>query len=191
MKRISMALAVGSMVLLGGATACASTGGGAAAAGVKPAAQTAGSGGQQPEIVEVPAAVKVPGAAKHIGTFQGRGVQIYGCTNGAWTLVQPAAIISDGGKPIALHSKGPVWTSTVDGSTVAATAVPGAAVQHPDAVPELLLKADTTSGKGLFANVTFVQRLNTKGGLAPKGACAAGDQTATPYTADYAFWAAN
>ncbi|SEP51621.1 DUF3455 domain-containing protein [Amycolatopsis saalfeldensis] len=190
MKRISMALAVGSMVLLGGATACASTDGSTAAgagAGVKPVAQTAGA----PEIVEVPAAVKVPGAARHLGTYQGKGVQIYGCTNGAWTLAQPAAIISDGGKPIALHSKGPVWTSTVDGSTVAATAVPGAAVPHPDAVPELLLKADTTSGKGLFANVTFVQRLNTKGGLAPKGACAAGDQTATPYTADYAFWAAS
>ncbi|QRP44387.1 DUF3455 domain-containing protein [Amycolatopsis sp. FDAARGOS 1241] len=200
MKRISLALAAGSMILLGGATACSSAAAGSAtpdtaakpAVGAPAGAQSGTQQGTQdgaPEVIAAAAQVQVPPGAKRVATFHGEGVQIYGCTNGAWTLIQPAAIMSEGDKAVALHSKGPVWTSTVDGSTVAATAVPGKAVQHPDAIPELLLKADQTTGKGVFGDVTYVQRLATKGGLAPKGSCTAGQQTATPYSAEYAFWA--
>ncbi|MEU4670584.1 DUF3455 domain-containing protein [Amycolatopsis sp. NPDC023774] len=203
MKRISLALAAGSMILLGGATACSSASGAAAADPGAPAKAAAGaqSGtqaqdqtgtqGGTPEVIAAPAQVQVPPGNKRVATFHGEGVQIYGCTDGAWTLIQPAAIMSDNGKAVALHSKGPVWTSTVDGSTVAATAVPGKAVQHADAIPEILLKSDQDTGKGVFGTVTYVQRLATKGGLAPKGACTTGQQTSTPYSAEYAFWAAN
>lgn len=45
---------------------------------------------------------------------------------------------------------------------------------------------------GTFADTTFIQRLNTTGGLAPAAAtCNAstvGTQAEIPYTADYAFW---
>ncbi|HKN52807.1 MAG TPA: DUF3455 domain-containing protein, partial [Amycolatopsis sp.] len=37
---------------------------------------------------------------------------------------------------------------------------------------------------------TFVQRLNTQGGLAPAGSCAAGAQIGVRYSADYKFWVA-
>jgi hypothetical protein len=48
------------------------------------------------------------------------------------------------------------------------------------------------AGGKLLANVTFVQRLNTKGGLAPTTGCAAstdvGKQALVPYSADYVFF---
>ena len=69
----------------------------------------------------------------------GEGVQIYGSTNGAWTMIQPAAKLSKHGRPAAIHSKGPAWTSTVDDSTVGAAAVTNA--PKGGAIPQLLLKA--------------------------------------------------
>jgi hypothetical protein len=82
-----------------------------------------------------------------------------------------------------------VWTSTVDGSTVGAAAVANS--PQPDAIPLLLLKANLNTGDGMFGKVTYVQRLNTRGGVAPAGTCAAGAQTAVRYSADYAFWVAS
>ena len=141
-----------------------------------------------PQQVQIPDAVKVPSGNKLVGSFEGHGVQIYQCTNNSWTLFQPAAIISDNGNPIALHSKGPVWISTIDGSEVSATPVPSAMVNHDDAIPELLLKATEHHGAGQFGAVSYVQRLATKGGLAPKGPCADGAQVSVPYSASYLFY---
>ncbi|MFE0026496.1 DUF3455 domain-containing protein [Amycolatopsis sp. NPDC059021] len=172
-KRIMVALATGTLVLAGGTAAYASS------------SDTTAETGHR-----VPSAIAVPDGNKRVATYRGEGVQIYGCANGAWSLIQPAATLFSHGRAVALHSKGPVWTSTVDGSTVGAAAVPGAAVQHPGAVPELLLKANQNLGDGVFGKVTYVQRLNTRGGVAPAGACTTGAQTAVRYSADYAFWAA-
>ncbi|WP_037303552.1 DUF3455 domain-containing protein [Amycolatopsis orientalis] len=176
MKRATVTIAIGALLLGSGASAYAAT---------NPIDVQAG-GKQRP----VPEAVKVPDGNTRVATYRGEGVQIYGCANGAWTLIQPAATLSHHGRAIALHSKGPVWTSTVDGSTVGAAAVPGASSPRPNAVPEVLLKANLNSGDGIFGKITYVQRLDTRGGLAPAGACTAGAQTASRYSADYAFWAA-
>ena len=40
-----------------------------------------------------------------------------------------------------------------------------------------------------LVNATWVQRLNTSGGVAPAGTCTPGDTIAVPYT-DYVFWKA-
>ncbi|WP_284743589.1 DUF3455 domain-containing protein [Amycolatopsis sp. RTGN1] len=165
MKRMTVALAVGALVLGGAATASAT-----------------------PAPATVPEAIKVPAGNHTIATYAAEGVQIYGCTAGAWTLIQPAAVLSKHGKPVALHSKGPVWTSIVDGSTVGAAAVANS--PRDGAIPELLLKANLNTGDGIFGKVTYVQRLNTRGGLAPAGTCTDGAQTAVRYSADYAFWVA-
>jgi hypothetical protein len=165
MKRMTVALAVGALVLSGAATASAAT-----------------------AAPKAPAAVKVPDGNRPLATYFGDGVQIYGCASGAWALIQPAAVLSRHGQPVAIHSKGPVWTSTVDGSTVGAAAA--ATSPREGAIPELLLKANLNSGTGVFGKVTYIQRLNTRGGVAPAGACAEGAQTAVHYTADYAFWVA-
>jgi hypothetical protein len=97
-------------------------------------------------------------------------------------------VLSRHGKPVALHSKGPVWTSIVDGSTVGAAAAANA--PREGAIPELLLKANLNTGDGVFGKVTYIQRLNTRGGVAPAGTCTDGAQTAVRYSADYAFWVA-
>ncbi|WP_199443171.1 DUF3455 domain-containing protein [Umezawaea beigongshangensis] len=130
----------------------------------------------------------VPAGNQVLTSLRGTGVQVYRCTSGAWTFVEPAAILTDRGRTVGLHSRGPRWASLRDGSTVSATAV--ANVPRTGAVPELLLKATGTEGGGVFGRVTFVQRLATRGGLAPTGACAEGASTAVPYVADYVFYGA-
>ncbi|MGH6631491.1 MAG: DUF3455 domain-containing protein, partial [Burkholderiales bacterium] len=37
----------------------------------------------------------------------------------------------------------------------------------PTAIPWLLLQTVTTDGSGPFSSVTYIQRVNTKGGLVP------------------------
>jgi hypothetical protein len=70
---------------------------------------------------------------------------------------------------------------------------------RPDAVAWLLLKesgvaAGPTGGNGL-TNTTFIQRLNTVGGLAPATGCSAfedlGHKAFVPYSADYFFYKAS
>ncbi|MFF1630399.1 DUF3455 domain-containing protein [Streptomyces sp. NPDC058272] len=39
-----------------------------------------------------------------------------------------------------------------------------------------MLTATATRGSGVFDSVSYVQRLNTRGGLAPSGACSQGAQ---------------
>ena len=95
------------------------------------------------------------------------------------------------------------WQSSFDSSRVWAQksqAIPAGSdpvsCPHSGSIACLLLKsvgnlAGPTGGK-LFATTTFVQRLNTQGGLAPATGCAvAGDvgkQTLVPYSADYYFF---
>ena len=58
-------------------------------------------------------------------------------------------------------------------------------------IPALLLQAIVTTGGSdgdRLSGTTWVQRLNTSGGVAPAGACTPGDTIAVPYTADYVFW---
>ncbi|MGE5110323.1 MAG: DUF3455 domain-containing protein [Acidobacteriaceae bacterium] len=65
---------------------------------------------------------------------------------------------------------------------------------NANAIPCLRLQsvgneAGPTGGK-LLANVTFVQRLYTKGGTAPTTACTVGQTQLQPYEADYYFFKA-
>ena len=133
-------------------------------------------------------AVQVPSGNKLAAKFYAKGVQTYTCTAGAWKSLEPAATLADRlGRAVALHSRGPIWVSTVDGSAVEAAPVDGARNDVPGAVPELLLKAKSTRGAGVFAGVSYVQRLATKGGVAPAGGCQEGAQTSVQYEALYTF----
>jgi hypothetical protein len=180
MKLIALSTTCGAIAIVAGLAACSS-----AHPPVPSSSKTAA-----PQQVQIPDAVKAPPDDKLAGSFEGHGVQIYRCTSNSWTLSQPAAIISDNGNPIAFHSKGPVWISTIDGSEVSATPVPNATVSHDDAIPELLLKATENHGAGQFGSVTYIQRLATKGGLPPKSRCADGAQVSVPYSASYLFYIA-
>ena len=140
--------------------------------------------------VDVPAALKVPDGNRLTGVFSAEGVQVYTCTDGVWKLLEPAATLwaknDHSRRTVALHSRGPVWVSTVDGSAVNAAAL----VTSPKAgtIPELLLKSTATRGTGVFADVSYIQRLNTRGGVAPSTACTGAEQTSVPYSATYTFY---
>jgi hypothetical protein len=137
--------------------------------------------------VTVPAKLAVPTGQRVVATLKvDHGAQVYACARGAWTLKEPAAVLTSGTEEV-LHTAGPSWISTTDGSAV--TGAPSAMVAVPGAVPELLLRATAHRGNGLFGPVDYIQRLATQGGVAPAGACADGTQQAVPYTAQYRFYA--
>lgn len=144
---------------------------------------------------KTPEAIAVPEGQHQAFELEARGVQIYRCNAAgdaapAWTLEAPdAELRTKQGKPAGSHGAGPNWTSS-DGSKVNASKLRAAEVD-PKAVPWLLLQATTHEGNGRMANVSFIQRLNTQGGLAPSTGCDAahlGATTRVPYSATYAFY---
>jgi Protein of unknown function (DUF3455) len=93
------------------------------------------------------------------------------------------------------------WLSSLDTSAVWARLRPDGSSTDPNfvaagAIPWLLLEKVGTqlgpTGGDLLAHTTFVQRLNTSGGVAPSSGCStSGNVGATalvPYTADYYFY---
>jgi Protein of unknown function (DUF3455) len=128
------------------------------------------------------------------------GTQNYTCqstaTGIAWTLVAPAAVlVDDKGKQIMTHYAGPTWQAR-DGSTVMGARMKGVTMD-PTAIPWLLLRKTSTSmgpdGGDRLTSTTFIQRVNTTGGLAPATGCDAahlGAAVNVPYEADYFFYRA-
>ena len=128
------------------------------------------------------------------------GVQKYTCQpNGTWLFTDPEAILyktTGVAKPIGTHflnfaTGRPVWRLK-DGSSVDAARTQTGSGGTGN-IPWLLLQAVvTTAGPDgdRLAATTWVQRLNTSGGVAPAGTCTPGDQIAVPYSADYFFWRA-
>ena len=136
----------------------------------------------------VPPEIQVPPGNTLRAEFDARGVQVYQCTSGAWSFLEPAAVLSSQALS-AIHFRGPSWESTDDGSLVEARAVASSPV--PGSIPQLLLQATRTRGDGIFGGVTYIQRLNTTGGVAPTTACTTGQTQGVPYTADYLFYVAS
>ena len=143
----------------------------------------------------------VPKGVSQFLVAHAKGVQIYKCTASGWTFDHPeATLVGDNGKEIIQHSAGPTWQAK-DGSKVVA-AVEERATPDATAIPWLRLKATSTaagSGGDRLVATTFIQRVNTKGGVAPAptdptnpcNASTVGKQQArVDYKADYYFWKA-
>ena len=61
----------------------------------------------------------------------------------------------------------------------------------PTAIPWLKLKSVENSGSGRFRDVTFIQRVNTTGGLKPTvPGSFVGEEARVSYTAEYFFYRA-
>ena len=149
---------------------------------------------------DVPVALQVPVGQRVAMRLQGEGEQLYSCRADArdpsafaWAFVAPQAALRDvTGKVVGRHYGGPTWEST-DGSKVQGTVVAQEAAPDPQAIAWLLLRATTNSGSGMFARVTSIQRLHTKGGKPPAQPCGAAQlnqQIGTAYTAEYVFYVA-
>jgi hypothetical protein len=140
--------------------------------------------------VAVPEALAVPPDMQLILSTHAEGAQVYACSpDSAWTLKGPDAVLFDEkGNQIGKHYAGPSWELS-DGSLVTGEAVAKDAGPDSFAVPWLLLKIKTNSGKGLLGKAGLAQRIETKGGLAPKESCKPGDETRSAYSATYRFFA--
>ena len=160
----------------------------------------------------VPADIQVDASSEAFLLGRGVGTQNYVCQPStslgrvAWTLFTPqATLFSDLDEQLTTHffSPNPVeggivrvtWEDSRDTSIVWGLVI-GSAVVTPDAIPWLLVqKAGTQvgpTGGATLSQTTFIQRVNTTGGLAPATGCDqlkdVGRKRFVPYTANYFFF---
>jgi hypothetical protein len=160
----------------------------ATAAIVSPGASAEVTAAPAAATASVPPAIEVPAGNVLSRSMAAIGTQNYRCTNGAWALVEPSAVLGGVSPTLAaaIHYRGPTWQSVQDGSAIEADRVAG--VDNPGSIQLLLLKGKNPRGKGVFTRVSFIQRLKTTGGVAPAGACTEGDERGVRYTAEYRFF---
>jgi hypothetical protein len=143
-------------------------------------------------------APRPPDGQKVLLKALGKGVQIYGCKVTAadpgkfdWSFKAPEADLTNkDGKKIAKHYAGPTWEAN-DGSKVVGEVLKRVDAPRPGAVPWLLLKAKTNEGTGTFARVTYIQRVDTEGGVAPTAGCDqahVNTEARVAYSANYYFY---
>lgn len=147
-----------------------------------------------------PAAVSVPAGHSAVMIATGIGELTYECrakANSAdafeWAFTGPNAILYSSQKvAIGRYYGGPTWEAN-DGSKVTGKQI-STAPGTPNAIPLQLVKADAAVGSGVMTGVTYIQRLNTIGGVAPGDACTAanlGARQLVKYQADYVFYKAS
>ena len=148
---------------------------------------------------DVPAPIAVPAGNKVSMRTVGVGELTYECREkqGAagtfeWTFVAPTATLWDENrtKAVGKYYGGPTWESS-DGSKVTGKQLAIAPATSAGAIPLQLVQAAPATGNGVMQGVTYIQRLNTVGGVAPKEPCAAssaGQRRQVKYEADYVFY---
>jgi hypothetical protein len=164
----------------------------------------------------VPPNIQVPAGNKAFLEGHAVGTQDYIClpsgSGFAWTFFGPqATLFNDDDKQVITHFLSPnpfeggtpraTWQHSQDTSTVWAFATPATtstdpAFVAPGAIPWLRLEVvgaqDGPTGGHKLTATTFIQRLNTSGGVAPSTGCIlstdVGKKALVPYTADYFFY---
>jgi len=136
--------------------------------------------------------LQVPQGNKVAFHVYAQGVQVYKWNGASWDFVAPVATLSADANlsgEVGIHYAGPTWESN-SGSKVAAKRLEGCS---PDstAIPWLKLQTVSTIGPGIFGSVTYVQRVNTVGGLPPTApGSSIGAMVDVPYAAEYYFYRA-
>lgn len=147
---------------------------------------------QSPQLPPVCSNIQTPAGNELAFSVYALGVQIYKWSGANWDFVAPLANLyadEDFHALVGIHYAGPTWETI--GSKVVATRVQGCA---PDstAIPWLLLQKSSTTGFGVLRRVTYIQRVNTAGGLAPTApGTTVGEEKRVPYTAEYYFYRAD
>ena len=145
----------------------------------------------------LPEPVRVPAGQKVMMSATGVGELTYECrekkdTAGVfeWAFVGPVAkLYSADKKEVGKYYAGPTWESA-DGSKVTGKQV-ALAPSTPGNIPLQLVKAESATGSGAMTGVSYIQRLNTKGGVAPATACTSdtkGARQQVAYEAEYVFY---
>jgi hypothetical protein len=134
--------------------------------------------------------LEVPSGNRLVYHAYAVGVQIYRWNGTTWDFVEPVATLfadAEYHDKVGIHYLGPTWESN-NGGKVVATRL---AACSPDAtaIPWLLLQTLSTDGPGIFRSVTYIQRVNTAGGLAPTApGISVGAVAEVPYSAEYYFY---
>jgi Protein of unknown function (DUF3455) len=158
----------------------------------------------------VPENLEVPDGSIPYLMAHAEGTQNYVClptsSGYTWTFFGPqATLFGDGGQQVTTHFLSPnpaesgtpraTWQDSGDTSTVWAAAIANSVA--PGAIPWLLLRvvgSEEGSGLGgtLTATTTYIQRVNTAGGIAPATGCKSakdtGKKALVPYSTDYVFY---
>ena len=147
-----------------------------------------------PDVVKVPAGHVVAMEAMATGDI------LYQCLakkdmagQFEWVFSGPDAGLKDrSGKGVGKYYGPPATWESMDGSKVTGAQV-AVAPAGAGSIPLQLVKANPAMGMGVMQGVSYIQRVNTQGGVAPTALCGAAtlDQKQTvKYTADYIFWRA-
>jgi len=166
----------------------------AACAGLSPATPPFSQDG-------LPAAVQVPAGQKVALETVGVGQITYECrakANAAgqyeWAFVGPKAELrSRQGTKLGSYYGPPATWEANDGSKVTGAQL-AVAPAMAGSIPLQLVKANPATGSGAMSGVTYIQRVATRGGVAPASACdaaAQGRQEVVQYQADYILWKAS
>lgn len=148
----------------------------------------------------LPDAVKVPAGNMVSLETVGVGEITYECRDKKdaagqteWVFVGPKAVLNNrSGKAVGTYYGPPATWEANDGSKFTGTQVaisPAAAGN----IPLQLVKANPATGNGAMTDVTYVQRVATVGGVAPKSPCSTttkGAKEIVKYQADYIFYKA-
>jgi hypothetical protein len=157
---------------------------------------------------DVPSIIQVPAGNRPFRVAHAVGTQDYVCLSTGWAspaYSPQATLFNEDHEQILTHFLGaypvgsdiffPAWQDSRDTSIVWASAVKDAKyTPDPTAIPWLLLKvvgkAVGPTGGDKMIVTTYIQRINTTGGLIPTRTCDPGDKALVPYTADYYFYKA-
>ena len=108
-----------------------------------------------------------------------------------WVFVGPDAGLNDrSGKRVGKYYGPPATWESLDGSKVGGAQVAVAAA-GTGRIPLQLVKANAAMGMGAMQGVSYIQRVNTQGGVAPASPCDAAtldQKQRVRYSADYVFW---
>ncbi|MBC7886794.1 MAG: DUF3455 domain-containing protein [Ferruginibacter sp.] len=153
-----------------------------------------------PASIDLPG--NLPGGNTRIATFFAEGIQKYKSQQKAgsnppefeWVFVAPeATLYNSTNAKVGTHSAGPAWqlSASATDSIFGQQFSPPKSAASPDPVSIDWLQLMPKTGKsptGVFANVSYIQRIATRGGKAPATLPAgAGETIDVKYTAVYRF----
>ena len=148
----------------------------------------------------LPDAVKVPAGHAVAMETVGVGEITYECKAKAamagefeWAFVGPKAVLNNrSGKTVGSYYGPPATWEAADGSKITGTQLAVAPASAGN-IPLQLVKANPAMGAGAMMGISHIQRVATRGGVAPAMACAAanmGQKQVVSYQADYIFYKA-
>jgi hypothetical protein len=150
-------------------------------------------------LADVPADVQVPDGNSVALETVGVGAITYMCEAAddgamAWVFKGPHAALNDReGTQVGSYYGPPATWEALDGSKITATQL-AVAPNGDGNIPLQLVEANPVEGEGAMSGVSYIQRLDTQGGVAPNVECGSDNEGATAvvtYQADYIFWTAN